>query len=217
MQLPPLGVSGKPHVTALDTRRRECNLHHRESTFGPGAARSRQGSGFAGALGLRLRPLGDPVRVLRVKSTTSGSRALGLGYPHSLGDALHFGVPGVNPGCGGPEVEADSHEPFSIMGRDADKQPMIEPTLGNLAEELSALEAEEAQVSAERRRLQQQIDNGFATEASRTREREASLRRRELHLQIDAIRLRLGLPAGPRPRAADQPGLERSWSLESRS
>jgi hypothetical protein len=92
---------------------------------------------------------------------------------------------------------------------------MIESSLGSLAEELAALEAEEASVSAERRRLQQQIDNGFATEVSRAREREVSLRRRELHLQIDAIRLRLGLPTGPTRRTADGSGLERTWSFGS--
>ena len=89
---------------------------------------------------------------------------------------------------------------------------MIESNLGSLAEELAALEAEETEVSAERRRLQQQIDSGFATEMSRTREREISLRRRELHLQIDALRGRLGLPTGPTRRATDEPGLEKSWS-----
>jgi hypothetical protein len=93
---------------------------------------------------------------------------------------------------------------------------MNESTLGSLAEELAALEAEEASVSAERRRLQQQIDNGFATEASRAREREVSLRRRELHLQIDAMRVRLGLPTGP-ARRTDDSALERTWSLDSQS
>jgi hypothetical protein len=94
---------------------------------------------------------------------------------------------------------------------------MIEPTLGSLAEELAALEAEEAQVSAERRRLQEQIDRGFGTEMSRAREREVSIRRRELHLQIDAIRGRLGLPTGPTRRTADESGLERTWSFGSQS
>jgi hypothetical protein len=84
-----------------------------------------------------------------------------------------------------------------------------------LARELAALEAEEAQVSAERRRLQQQIDSGFAMEMSRVREREVSLRRRELHLQIDALRTRLGLPTGPTRQGADESGLEKTWSLGS--
>jgi hypothetical protein len=94
---------------------------------------------------------------------------------------------------------------------------MIDSTLGSLAEELAALEAEEATVSAERRRLQQQIDNGFATDMSRAREREVSLRRRELHLQIDAIRVRLGLPTGPTRRTAGEPVLESTWSLGAQS
>jgi uncharacterized protein involved in exopolysaccharide biosynthesis len=94
---------------------------------------------------------------------------------------------------------------------------MTESNLRDLTGQLAALEAEEAQVAAERRRLQQQIDNGFATDVSRTREREASLRRRELHLQIDALRTQLGLPTGPVRRAADDHGLERTWSLGSQS
>lgn len=94
---------------------------------------------------------------------------------------------------------------------------MIDSSLGSSAEKLAALEAEEAQVSAERRRLQQLIDSGFATELSRSREREVSLLRRELHLQIDAVRIQLGLPTGPTRRAADESSLERTWSLSSQS
>lgn len=90
---------------------------------------------------------------------------------------------------------------------------MIDSSLGSSAEKLAALEAEEAQVSAERRRLQQLIDSGFATELSRSREREVSLLRRELHLQIDAVRIQLGLPTGPTRRAADESSLERTWSV----
>lgn len=45
--------------------------------------------------------------------------------------------------------------------------------------ELADLEAEEERVSEERRRLHQQIDNGFATETTRARERDVSSRRRE--------------------------------------
>lgn len=63
---------------------------------------------------------------------------------------------------------------------------MDERSPGDLREELAALEAEEAEVSAERRRLYQQIDHGFATETTRVRERELSARRRELHQRIDA-------------------------------
>lgn len=94
---------------------------------------------------------------------------------------------------------------------------MEQLALSDVTQALAALEAEEARVSAERRRLQQQIDNGFATELSRDREQQLSLRRRELHLQIDALRLRLGLPTGPARRATDEPGLEKTWSFGSRS
>jgi hypothetical protein len=78
---------------------------------------------------------------------------------------------------------------------------MDEKSLAGLRDELDALEAEEAEVSAERRRLHQQIDHGFATETTCVRERELSARRRELHQRIDALRERLGLPLGP-PRAS---------------
>ena len=72
--------------------------------------------------------------------------------------------------------------------------------LGSLddARELEALQAEEAQISAERRRLHERIDRGFATEETRVQEREVSDHRRELHRRIDALRERLGLPVGPR-------------------
>jgi hypothetical protein len=48
---------------------------------------------------------------------------------------------------------------------------MDEATLDALREELSRLESEEARVSAERRRLHNQIDSGFGTETARARER----------------------------------------------
>lgn len=83
----------------------------------------------------------------------------------------------------------------------ADTNLMDERCLDDLREELADLEAEEAQVSAERRRLHQQIDHGFANETTRVRERELSARRRELHHRIDALREPLGLPLGP-PRAS---------------
>ena len=67
----------------------------------------------------------------------------------------------------------------------------------DLRDELADLEAEEERVSAERRRLQLQIDNGFATARTHERERETSNRRHELHERIDALREALGLPTGP--------------------
>lgn len=68
-----------------------------------------------------------------------------------------------------------------------------EATLAALREELGSLEAEEIRVSAERRRLQQRIDSGFANESTRDREREVSDERRDLHQRIDALQVLLGL------------------------
>ena len=79
--------------------------------------------------------------------------------------------------------------------------------------ELAVLEAEEARVSAERRRLHQQIDHGFASETTRVRERELSARRRELHERIDEIREPLGLPLGP-PRASTRETVAREKAGE---
>ena len=80
---------------------------------------------------------------------------------------------------------------------------MEEARLPDLHEELAALEAEEALVSASRRRLHHQLDFGFAHETTRVRERELSDRRRELHRRIDELREVLGLPVGAR-RASDE-------------
>jgi hypothetical protein len=66
-------------------------------------------------------------------------------------------------------------------------------TLDALREELTNLEAAETRVSAERRRLQQQIDSGFASESTRARERDVSDERRDLHQRIDALQVLLGL------------------------
>lgn len=84
---------------------------------------------------------------------------------------------------------------------------MEEANLDALREELAALEAEEAQVSAQRRRLHDQIDHGFASEATRAREREVSDRRRQLHRRIDALREQLGASMDAR-RASLEPSLE---------
>ena len=61
-----------------------------------------------------------------------------------------------------------------------------------LREELATLEAAEARLSAERDRLQRQIDLGFETATTRSREREVSDERRQLHERIDALREQLG-------------------------
>jgi hypothetical protein len=90
---------------------------------------------------------------------------------------------------------------------------MDERSVDELRDELAALEAEEAEVSAERRRLHQQIDHGFATETTLVRERELSARRRELHQRIDALREPLGLPLGP-PRASTDETVSREKAGE---
>lgn len=71
-------------------------------------------------------------------------------------------------------------------------RPMEETTLDELREELAVLEAEEARLTAVRRRLHDQIDFGFASEGTRAREREISNERRELHDRINALRELLG-------------------------
>lgn len=78
---------------------------------------------------------------------------------------------------------------------------MDEGSLDALREELATLEVAEARVSAERRRLHQQIDFGYATETTRAREREISDERHEMHRRIDELRELLGL--APAHTAAD--------------
>ena len=68
---------------------------------------------------------------------------------------------------------------------------MDDASLEDLRRELAALEAEEAQLSAVRDRLQHQIDFGFETDSTRTREREVSDERRRLHDRIDELKRRL--------------------------
>ena len=53
------------------------------------------------------------------------------------------------------------------------------------------MEAAEARLSAERNRLQDQIDFGFGTETTREREREVSDERQQVHQRIDALREQL--------------------------
>lgn len=71
--------------------------------------------------------------------------------------------------------------------------------LGMLAAELERLVHEERQISAVRRRLHEQIDNGFPNDVIVRREREISAHRRALHLRIDSLRHRLGPGPGLRP------------------
>jgi hypothetical protein len=69
-----------------------------------------------------------------------------------------------------------------------------------LAAELEQLVREERQLSAVRRRLHEQIDNGFPNDVVVRREREISDQRRALHRRIDGLRHRLG--PGPTLRPA---------------
>ena len=68
---------------------------------------------------------------------------------------------------------------------------MAEPSLDDLRGELADLEAEEARLSATRKRLQDQIDFGFESGTTREREREVSDARRALHRRIQSLRERL--------------------------
>ena len=72
---------------------------------------------------------------------------------------------------------------------------MEDANLDDLREELARLEAEETLLSGQRRRLFDQIDHGFASDATRAREREVSAERRQLHQRIDSLRSLLGLPS----------------------
>ena len=68
---------------------------------------------------------------------------------------------------------------------------MDEATHDDLRKELADLQAEEARLTAERNRLHDQIDYGFATPTTRSREEEISSERRRVHDRIDALRERL--------------------------
>jgi hypothetical protein len=68
---------------------------------------------------------------------------------------------------------------------------MAEPNLEDLRTELADLEAEEARLSATRKRLQDQIDFGFESGTTREREREVSDERLALHRRIESLRERL--------------------------
>jgi hypothetical protein len=97
----------------------------------------------------------------------------------------------------------------------ADTRSMDDATLGELREELAALEAAETRISAERRRLHQQIDFGFSTGETRAREREVSDERRRLHRRINSLRRALQppvpLPSEAKNLNSDEPPSNR-WS-----
>jgi hypothetical protein len=63
-----------------------------------------------------------------------------------------------------------------------------ETSLDELRRELATLEATETRISAERRRLHNQIDYGYGDAETREREREISDERRQLHRRIDSLR-----------------------------
>ena len=65
---------------------------------------------------------------------------------------------------------------------------MERTNVAGLRVELALLEAQEAQCSAKRHHLHNQIDFGYASEATSVREREISDERRQLHRRIDALR-----------------------------
>jgi hypothetical protein len=65
--------------------------------------------------------------------------------------------------------------------------------LAGLRDELALLEATEALLSAERRRLHQQIDSGFASDSRCERERIVSDERLQVHERINALRKLLGV------------------------
>jgi len=93
-------------------------------------------------------------------------------------------------------------------------QAFVEPVnLDELRKELARLEAEEAQVSAQRRHLHHRIDFGYASDETCAREREISDQRHDLHRRIDALRRRLGARAG----AGEAPGESLELSSDSGS
>jgi hypothetical protein len=97
-----------------------------------------------------------------------------------------------------------------------DTSSVEDADLDALREELAALEAAEARVSAQRRHLHRQIDFGFATEETRANERQISTERRQLHERIDAIREVLGLPPGREAAQASRAPADGDPSLDSR-
>jgi hypothetical protein len=90
----------------------------------------------------------------------------------------------------------------------ADTRVVDGPNLDALREELGALEARERELSAERRRLHNQIDSGFGSDSTRAREREVSDERRELHRRIDSLREILRVEPGD-----DEPSAEKGTAV----
>lgn len=70
---------------------------------------------------------------------------------------------------------------------------MEEASAHDLRVELDQLEAREALLSADRSRIHDQIDFGFASGTTREREREISDERQQLQRRIDELRELLGI------------------------
>ena len=91
--------------------------------------------------------------------------------------------------CGGPHF--DTRLKFNHAS--ADTTSVEASSRDELRQELARLEAQETQLSAQRRFLHQQIDFGYASEETRIREREVSDERRALDQRIDSLREILGV------------------------
>ena len=89
-----------------------------------------------------------------------------------------------------------------------DEEPSLTHAERTLAAELIALEHEEREVSALRRRLHERLAS-FSNEVTVERERELSRHRRELHRRIDLLRDELAMLGWERSSGAgqsDRPG-----------
>ena len=137
-------------VLASGGRTRSCGARRTSPSRSSGAGRRRP----AFRAGRHLKHQGarfKPSYVLRGYAASRLTPAAAVGHIPSA--YARFGLRGK----------------ITAINAAADTSSMIEASLAGLSEELAALEAEERQVSAERRRLHQQIDGGFATEMTRAR------------------------------------------------
>jgi hypothetical protein len=78
---------------------------------------------------------------------------------------------------------------------------------------LDELEAEEREVSAERRRLHDRL-NAFYNEAAAQREAGLSRRRKELHIEIDSLRVKVGREPGPIRASKEEGHSGTFWSRD---
>lgn len=84
---------------------------------------------------------------------------------------------------------------------------------GEIIARLDELEAEERAVSAERRRLHDRL-NAFHNEAAAEREAELSQRRKKLHREIDALRVKVGRAPGATRAPKEQGHAGTFWSRD---